>query len=400
MSILIKCGNLIDGTGGSPRENMNVLVENSRIAAIVPHGVREPKADVVIDAMGRTVLPGLIDAHVHPCFDPAPTGYRSRDESGREVQLIRGVKNMRAMLEGGITTVRSLGTMDDLDFYLRDAIRDGAILGPRIIAAGRGISITGGHGHYISMEADGPEEIRKAVRTAVRNGADVIKLFATGGIMTSAGYPGAPQLGFDEIDIAIREAHKAGLKVTTHAEGREGVNNVLRAGIDCIEHGYFMNNEEGLDMLVKSGTYLVPTIMAYDLIANADDDGVPQDAISRAKSALEYNTVGFRNALAAGAKIAMGSDAGTPFNDHARSWRELVYMVKNGMAPMHAIISATRNGADLLGVGDKVGTLETGMIADLIVIDGDPLSDISQIGNVDVVIKEGRVVPTRLGSDR
>ncbi len=166
----------------------------------------------------------------------------------------------------------------------------------------------------------------------------------------------------------------------------------MAAGVDSIEHGYFMNNDEGLDLLLERGAYLVPTIMAYDLIANSGERGVPAEAVENARRALEYNTVGFRNALDAGAKIAMGSDAGTAFNDHGRSWRELSFMVKNGMTPMHAIVAATRNGADLLGLGERLGTLEVGKLADIIVVDGDPLSDIAQIGNVTCVIKGGQIV--------
>jgi imidazolonepropionase-like amidohydrolase len=260
-----------------------------------------------------------------------------------------------------------------------------------LVAAGRGISITGGHGFYISMEADGPEQVRKAVRTAIKNGADIIKLFVTGGVMTPCGIPGTPQLDLEEIEAAVLEARKNGLRIASHAEGKQGVNDALVAGVDSIEHGYFTDNDEGLALLIERGTYLVPTIMAYDLIANTSDLGVPADAIKNAKMALKYNTVGFRNALDAGAKIAMGSDAGTAFNDHGRSWRELGFMVDNGMEPMHAIVAATRNGADLLGLGKQLGTLEVGKLADIIVVDGDPLSEIAQIGNVTDVIKDGTI---------
>ncbi len=392
MKIVIHAGRMIDGTGAEPSRAVDILIENGRIQAILPQGEMAVEYAFHLDVQNKTVLPGLIDTHVHICFDPNPGQHASRVSESIPTQTIRGAKNARDMLEHGFTSIRTLGTTHDLDFTIRDAIQQGIILGPRMIAAGRGISMTGGHGHFISMESDGPEAVRKAVRTAIRNGANVIKLFVTGGVMTPGGKPGRPQLNRDELDVAILEAHKIGLKVTCHAEGKQGVNEALAVGIDCIEHGYFMNNEEGLAMLVEKGVHLVPTLMAYQLIAYGLDAGVPPEAAANAEMALEYNTVGFGNAVRAGAKIAMGSDAGTAFNDHGRSWRELIYMVKYGMTPMQAIVAATRNGADLLGIGSDVGTIETGKLADILVVEGDPLADIAQIGQTRVVIKEGEIV--------
>lgn len=391
MRYLIEAGCVIDGLGGEPRENVDILVEGEHIAALGARGSIQSTVDGVVRVHEHVALPGIIDAHVHPCFDPDPGNHISVAGEPMAMHAIRGVNNMRSMLAGGITSIRTLGTAHDLDFSLRDAIRQGIVPGPRIVAAGRGISITGGHGFYISFEADGPDQVRSAVRKAVKNGADVIKLFVTGGVMTPCGIPGTPQLDLEEIEAAVREAGKHGRKLASHAEGRQGVNDALIAGVDSIEHGYFMDNDEGLALLLERGAYLVPTIMAYDLIANGSKLGVPTEAVKNARMALEYNTVGFRNALDAGANIAMGSDAGTAFNDHGRSWRELGFMVANGMEPMQAIVAATRNGADLLGIGDRLGTLQPGKIADIIVVDGDPLSDIAQVGNVMWVIKDGRI---------
>ena len=389
MSILVRAGNLIDGTGASPRENMGILITGGRIAGVFPWGESVPGADEVVDARRATVLPGLIDVHVHPCMDPDPDADTAVEPMG--IQVVRGVHNMRAMLMGGITTIRTLGTACELDFNLRSAIDQGLIPGPRIIAAGRGVSMTGGHGHAFSIEADGPDQVRKAVRTCIRNGADVIKLFATGGVLTPCGIPGIPQLDLDELEAAVREAHKHGIKLAAHAEGRRGVNDALAAGVDSIEHGYFLDNDEGIERLVRNGAFLVPTIMAYDLIANSSARGISAEAVANAASALEYNTVGFRNAVDAGAKIAMGSDAGTPLNDHGRAWRELTFMVSNGMRPMQSLVAATKGGAELLGLGRETGTIEPGKAADLIVVTGDPLSDIADIGHVSWVIKNGVV---------
>ena len=368
--MLVRAGNLIDGTGGAAREDMGVLIADGRIVDVFPWGRSVPGVEEVVDARAATVLPGLVDVHVHPCMNPAPDAGAVPEPMG--IQAIRGVHNMRAMLMGGITTIRTLGTAHELDFNLRDAIGRGWIPGPRMVAAGRGISMTGGHGHAFSIEANGPDQVRKAVRTCIRNGADVIKLFATGGVLTPCGIPGIPQLDLDELEAAVREAHKHGIRLAAHAEGRRGVNDALAAGIDSIEHGYFLDNDEGIERLVRKGAYLVPTIMAYDLIANGSEHGLSEEAVTNAASALEYNTVGFRNAVDAGAKIAMGSDAGTPLNDHGRAWRELIFMVENGMQPMQALVAATRGGAELLGIGNEIGTIEPGKAADLVVVNGDP----------------------------
>ena len=392
MRHLIKAGCLIDGTGASPRENVDILFDDRRIIAIDRRDAIADADAAVIPAFDQVVLPGLIDAHVHICFDAScDPVFNVRHEPPPDM-MIRGVRNARDMLMAGVTTIRTLGTPGDLDLHLRDGIRQGLIPGPRIVAAGRSLTVTGGHGHYYRMEADGPAEMREATRLQIKNGVNVIKITVTGGIMTPRVRPGVSKFDPDEIRAVVAEAHKAGLKVAAHAENREGVNDALAAGVDSIEHGYFLGNPEGLDRLVDTGTYLVPTLMAYDLIANGVEQGVPAEAVGKAKAALEYNTAGFRVALDAGAAIAMGSDAGTAFNDHARSWREASFMVRHGMSPMDAIVAATRNGADLLGLGSRIGTVEPGKQADLVVVDGDPLADISRLGNVACTIQSGRIV--------
>ena len=396
MRHLIKAGCLIDGTGASPRENVDILIDEQRIIAIDRRDTIRDSDATVIPAFDKVVLPGLVDAHVHICFDAScDPVFNVRHEPPPDM-MIRGVCNARDMLRAGVTTIRTLGTPNDLDLHLRDGIRQGLIPGPRIVAAGRSLTVTGGHGHYYRMEADGPAEMREATRLQIKNGVNVIKITVTGGIMTPRVRPGVSKFNLDEIRAVVDEAHKAGLRVAAHAENPDGVNDALSAGVDSIEHGYFLRNTEGLDMLVDSGTYLVPTLMAYDLIANGLEQGVPPEAVEKASDALEYNTAGFRAALDAGAGIAMGSDAGTAFNDHGRSWREASFMVRHGMSPMRAIVAATRNGADLLGLGDRVGTVEPGKMADLIVVDGDPLADISRLGNVLCTIQGGRIV-TRNG---
>ena len=392
MKHLIKAGCLIDGTGASPRENVDILFDERRIIAIDGRDAIVDTDAAVIPAFDKVVLPGIVDAHVHICFDASCNPvFNVRHEPPPDM-MIRGVCNARDMLNAGVTTIRTLGTPGDLDLHLRDGIRQGLIPGPRIVAAGRSLTVTGGHGHYYRMEADGPAEMREATRLQIKNGVNVIKITVTGGIMTPRVRPGVSKFDLDEIRAVVAEAHKVGFKVAAHAENREGVNDALAAGVDSIEHGYFLDNPEGLDRLIESGAYLVPTLMAYDLIANGRERGVPPEAVGKATAALEYNTSGFRAALDAGANIAMGSDAGTAFNDHGRSWREASFMVRHGMRPMDAIVAATRNGADLLGLGGRIGTVEPGKIADLVVVEGDPLADISRLGNVACTIQDGRVV--------
>jgi imidazolonepropionase-like amidohydrolase len=386
---LIQAGRLIDGTGADPVDNTDVLIEEGAIAAVGPRGTLSADGAEVVDATAQTLLPGLIDAHVHLCSDPEPRPLATRMQESVAMKTIRGVRNARLTVEGGITAIRALGTDADQDLAIRDAIEAGLIPGPRIVAGGRGITSTGGHGHYHRIEADGVDEVRKATRERVKRGVDVIKLAVTGGVMTPGIRPGVPKMNKDEIEAAVQEAHKAGIKVAGHAEGRVGVNDAIAAGIDSIEHGYFMNNPEGIALMLAHGTYLVPTIMAYVLIAEGAGSDLTDEAIENAEMALEYNTVGFREALDAGVKIAMGSDAGTAFNDHGRSWRELGYMVQHGMTPMEAIMSATSNAAELLGLADQVGTVAVGKRADLILVDGDPLAEISEIGRIRAVFKDG-----------
>ena len=200
-----------------------------------------------------------------------------------------------------------MGTAQNIDLALRDAIGESVIPGPRIVAAGRGITITGGHGHAFFIEADGVDEMRKAARAQIKAGVNVIKLTVTGGVLTPGIRPGVPKMNRDEIEAVVEEAHKAGIKVAGHAEGLRGVNDAIAAGIDSIEHGYFQNNEEGIRLMLEHGTFLVPTILAYDIIAKDINGSWTAEAIENAQMALEYNTVGFRRALEAGVKITMGS---------------------------------------------------------------------------------------------
>jgi imidazolonepropionase-like amidohydrolase len=301
---------------------------------------------------------------------------------------IRGVRGALATLRGGVTTVRCVGTPENVDFALRDAVAQGRILGPRIVAAGRTIAMTGGHGHAMAIEADGVDAVMAAVRTQIKAGADVIKLMVTGGVLTPGGRPGTPQMLPEEITAAVRVAHRAGRRVCGHAEGPEGVRDAVNAGIDSIEHGSFTAGDPLFARMQTNPTYLAPTLVAYAAILEGRDS-LPAEAVANAEEAIEKHRQSFRAALKGGVPIAMGSDAGTPLNPHGENWREVAHMIDQGMPPGAAIKAATLTAAALLGA-DEVGGIATGKIADLLLVGGNPLKDITSLANVRDVWAKGR----------
>jgi imidazolonepropionase-like amidohydrolase len=289
-----------------------------------------------------------------------------------------------------VTTVRCVGTPANVDLVLRDAIRENRILGPRIVGAGKTIAMTGGHGYPMAIEADGVDAVVAAVRTQIKAGADVIKLMVTGGVLTPGGIPGTPQLLRSEIEAAINVAHRAGRKVCGHAEGAEGVRDAIEAGIDSIEHGYFDADDPLFAQMKTNPTRVVPTLVAYAAIVE-QRDLVPRESLANAERAIERHRESFRFAVAAGAPIAMGSDAGTPGNPHGRNWREIEHMVAQGMTPVAALRASTVDAASLLG-RDDIGWIRPGYAADLVAVHGDPLADILALSRVARVWKDGRAI--------
>ena len=261
--------------------------------------------------------------------------------------------------------------------------------GPGIVAAGRNLCMTGGHGWTMGWECDGPDACRKAAREELKAGVDVIKIMATGGVMTPGVEPGSPQLTEEEMRAAIEEAHKAGRKTATHAQGNTGIKNALRAGIDSIEHGCYLD-EESIGMMLKNGTYLVPTLAApRNIVDYGVENGVPEYAVKKSLVVMDNHIRSFQDAYKAGVKIAMGTDSGTPFNSHSGSAFEMQLMVEAGMAPGDAIVAATRNAAECLDILERTGTLEVGKAADIIALPGDPLLDIKALKTVEDVFKDG-----------
>lgn len=374
------------------RPDHSVLVVGSTIDWVGPTS-QEPEASVdwVIDAQGRTVLPGLINSHVHVCNDGAPDLFVQVRDDSIPVATMRGARSVRSALNSGITTVRDCGAANGVALELAKAIDSGLVEGSRVRAAGRVITMTGGHGYFIGREADGVDAVRHAVRKELQGGAHFIKAMATGGVLTPGVRPTQTALLKDELAAIVEEAHNADKRVATHAIGREGIRNALLAGVDSIEHGFYLD-EELFEMAVAKGTYLVPTLLAINEIATeGQQGGAPGWLVEKAQLEVERSQQMFKAAVGSGMKIAAGTDAGTPFNGHDALDRELALMVQIGLSPIQAIVSATQNAADNLDLGHRIGTVETGKLADLIIVDGDPLTDIKRLSRVMLVAKEGLV---------
>lgn len=373
---------LWDGTGAPPRRGATVAIRDGRIGESA--GGHDAQ---VVDVGGRTVLPGLINVHVHLTLDgepnPAQTVAQQRGARG----AARVIRNAERTLRAGVTTVRDLGAGDHGLLELRSE------LGPRVLAAGRCITMTGGHGHFIGVEADGTVEVARAVRRELKAGADVVKLIASGGVLTPGTAPGAASFSRAELAAGIEEAHKAGRRVAAHAIGTQAVKNALAAGIDTVEHGSYLD-EEAIALLRERGAALVSTLSAYhQVVAHGRAAGIAADAVAKAEAAIEANTRSFQAAVRAGVRVATGTDAGTPFNPHGGIALELTLMVKAGLTPARALLAATRDAAAVLGLEAEIGTVEPGKWADLVIVDGDPLATIQDIARVAAVVRAGALIP-------
>ena len=404
-TVVLRAARLIDGTGADAIANGVVVVSGDRIVAAGRSGtVTIPAGARVIDLGDATLLPGFIDAHTHiigrPLADPASDDQAMKDFPG--YAAIVGVDNARKTLMAGFTSIRVVGSPEFYDIALRKAIDDGTVPGPRIETAGHSFGITGGHcdengwrpgladADYRTGVADGVDEVRKAVRYQVKYGADVIKICATGGVLSEGDAVGATQYTLEEMKAVVDEAKKLERKVAAHAHGTEGIKLAVRAGVSSIEHGTFLD-EEGARMMAQQGTYLVPTLSAGEMTENAAKSGRLTGL--RAQKALAAAT-GMHSALRLANRlhvpIALGTDAGVgPHGANAREFRLMVDW--GGLTPMQALVAGTSSGAKLLGWESRVGTLAAGKLADVVAVAGDPLKDITATERVVFVMKNGMV---------
>ncbi|MFD1713117.1 amidohydrolase family protein [Amnibacterium flavum] len=395
---LLKNAVVFDATDGSiGAGGDSVLVDDGIIAWIGPDA-DAPAADVVIDAGGRTVMPGLINAHVHLANDgAADLAAQVRDDS-TATAAYRAVANALVTLDAGITTVKDCGAADNVVIDLGRAIEAGVVAGPRVVAAGRVITMTGGHGYFMGVEADGVDAVRTAVRGQLKQGAGFIKAMATGGVLTSGVKPTQTALLREELETIVQEAHHAGRRVSTHAIGRDGIENAILAGVDTIEHGFHLDAEL-FALAIERGTYLVPTLSAvHGIVSEGESGGIPTWIVDKAKTEADRSTAMFRAAVEAGMNIAAGTDAGTPYNPHDGLVEEMVQMVSIGLTSARTLLSATRDGAVNAGLSELTGTLEVGKAADIIVVDGDPVADITALRSILLVAKDGVIHRSSLQS--
>jgi imidazolonepropionase-like amidohydrolase len=390
--VVIRNVSLIDGTGAAPVPGQALISEGRRITWIGPEAQLPEGADqAALDGQGGTIMPGLINCHVHLANDGSPDLFGQAARDSVTIAALRGYKNLQLTLESGVTSVRDCGAANGIAVDLAQAVEEGLVPGPRIRAAGRVITMTGGHGHFIGREADGPDGVRAATRAEIKAGAHFIKAMATGGVLTPGVIPTQTALQQDELEQVAREAHNAGRRAACHAIGNGGIKNAIRAGIDSIEHGFYLD-DEALQLALDHGTTLVPTLIAVNQIVNNGGTGaIPDWVVEKAESESGHHRDSFGAAVRAGMKIAAGTDAGTPFNPHTYMPQELVLMVEYGLSSMDAIVAATRNAAENLGLAPEIGTLAVGRVADVIVVDGDPAADIGAVASVRFVMKDGQV---------
>ena len=394
---VVRAGKLLDVRTGKMLSDQAIVVENGKIVSVGPDSGTTDAGVTVIDLSGKTVLPGLIDAHTHITFDPR-FGYDRLAISLPREALI-GAKNARITLLAGFTTIRNLGASEFADIALRDAINAGDVPGPRMDASGPALSITGGHcdDNLLPYEwhatqvgvADGVENVQHKVREIIKYGADVIKICATGGVLSLGDNPQHSQFTQPELNAMVADAHRLGRKVAAHAHGAEGIRWAAEAGADSIEHGSYID-DDAIAAMKQHGTYLVPTLYLSDwFLENASKTGVPPAMLAKGKEVMPAARKNVAHAFASGVKVAFGTDAAV--YPHGLNAHEFAVMVKLGLTPLQAIQAATVNNADLLGWPDKVGVVEPGHYADIIAVEGDPLQDVTTLERVKFVMKGGVV---------
>ncbi len=391
---LVTGGNIVD------IENKKVfpgqiLIEDGIIKE-VGEKVAAPEGCQVIDVAGNTVLPGLFNCHEHMTMAPDPNPEAVADTDAQ--MTMKALHHLEQYIETGVTYVRDVGSSNFIDIDIRDAVKSGLVKkAPDMQVSGQCICMTGGHGWNAGgRQADGVDELRKAAREQLRAGADWLKIMATGGVMTRGVEPGSPQLTEEEMRAAIEEGHKVGAKSATHAQGNIGIKNAIRAGIDSVEHGIYLD-DEAIELMLKNGTWLVATLCApYYINKYGIENGIPEYAVRKSKMVIKDHYASFIKAYRAGVKCALGTDSGTPFNSHAGTGNELVLSVGEGLTPLEAIELATINSATMLGVEKELGSIAPGKKAHLAVFAGNPADNIQDILNCVMTIKNGEVLYSKL----